>query len=446
MGLQEMPRECAKLVRQFRKLVVDTCQRHRENDLKIFDREGTDLSLVTHPGTLGGGPSCIGCRRFQRTAKHKSGQQTKADQAILDPADLRMILTEDAPCQTDYQQGKRWSPGRVVSVLGAMVLVTMCSVSLLTLSLETTSTTTTTATKTATTTTTTMTTTTASATTTTKTMKTTVTTKTTTSSYNVNNIYVNSGRFWVPVSPAKANQKPSLFCWLVLRLGEQHLVKYQLTTGVGIFDCNEWAVMTEVTVALNRWVNHGFPAMPAWTTNSADLASWAIGNTQAPKGPEGNPLNAFAFMAAWAAIRDSKRLPWHDWVVKVDPDTVWFPPRLRHQLQIKMPSHGDGGDSIFIRNCQRWNTMQGPMEVLSRTAALTMLDQQWKCGSFNHRAEDQFVVDCLKHLGVGGWLEQTFLNDQYCDGYTNCNDRWKVGFHPFKSVGAFDLCVKQTVR
>jgi len=305
------------------------------------------------------------------------------------------------------------------------VLVILCSASFLVASLEAATTTTTT-------------------TTTTMTTTTTTTSTTTTSSYNINSIYVNSGRFWAQALPAKADQRPSLFCWILLRVGEQQLVKYQLMNGIGIFDCNEWAVMTEVTVALNRWVSYGFPAMPAWTPNSADLATWAIGNTQAPTGPEGNALNAFAFAAAWAAIRDSNRIPWHDWVVKVDPDTVWFPQRLRLQIRDKILPYGNENNNIFVTNCKRWNTMQGPMEVLSRSAALKMLAQQLQCGSFDRWAEDQFLVNCLRRLGVNGWMEQNFLNDLYCDGYSNCNDQWKVGFHPFKSVGAFDLCVKQT--
>jgi len=437
-------------VRQWIRVVVETCQLRWGSYLSTLEQQGSDLSLLEQQGNVSMAHSCGGCRKGQRAVKHKPEP---------DPKGLQMIPIEDVSChdivsmldsnvsacaelaeldsvvhRADREQGKCWRPGLAVSALFTMVLATLCSASILTASFENTSTTTTT-------TTTTMTATTSSATTTTMT-----TTETTTSSYNVKDIYVNSGRFWVPESPAKANQTPSLFCWALLRVGEQHLVKYQLTNGVGIFDCNEWAVMTDVTVALNRWVSYGFPAIPAWTPNRKDLASWAIGSTQAPIGPEHNALNAFAFMAAWAAIRDSNRIPNHDWVVKVDPDTVWFPQRLRSQLRVKMPSHGNGCDNIFVTNCIRWKTMQGPMEVLSRTAVLKMLAQHSKCGSFNYRAEDQFLVDCLRQLGVNSRLEPTFLNDRYCDGYSNCNDTWKVGFHPFPSVGAFDLCMKQSSR
>jgi len=391
----------ATQVRGWLKVVVET----------YSQRGGNCTSHLEQPKEIGRAPLCTGCGKVWRWAKHN-----KSDP---DPSDLQLIPIEDVSCNdvvsmldsnldtdvnhAEHEQGKSWSPRTSVSALFAMVLVTLCSASFLAASVEATTTTTTT--------TTTMTTATrmTSATMTSATMTTaSMTTATATRSCNINNIYVNSGRFWAQTLPAKANQRPSIFCWIVLRVGQQHLVKYQLIRGMGIFDCNEWAVMTDVTVALNRWVSYGFPRMPAWTPDGADLASWAIGSTQAPLGPEGNALNAFAFMNAWAAIRDSNRLQWHDWVVKVDPDTVWFPPRLRVEIQNKILPYGNEKNNIFVTNCKRWNTMQGPMEVLSRSAALMMLAQQSQCGSFDHRAEDQFLVDCLRRLGIKGWMEQNF--------------------------------------
>jgi len=238
-----------------------------------------------------------------------------------------------------------------------------------------------------------------------------------------------------------------------MRWNEQQLVKYQLIHGIGIFDCNEWVVMTDVRLALNRWGSHGFPAIPGGTPKRVDLASWAIGSTQAPSGvkpglcPQGCSFNAGVFRKAWNAIRNSNRLYVHDWVVKVDPDTVWFAERLRVHLWERMPSHGNGCcQNIFVTNCQHWNTMQGPMEVISRSGVLKMLAQQQQCGNVYGQAEDQYIVNCLQHLGVIGHMEPTLLNDGYCDGNRNCHEWWRVAFHPFKSVGAFHSCVQQAVR
>jgi len=267
--------------------------------------------------------------------------------------------------------------------------------------------------------------------------------------YNLTKNYYNSG--YSP--PSKFKQKndawPSLFGWLIMQtvgnnpMGweEENLVKHQLTKGIGIFACNDWAVMSDVTLALNRWGQYGFPRIPGNKPDpDVDLATWSLGSLQAQKGPQTNPLNSLAFRTAWDALRSSRQLEGHDWVVKVDPDAVFFPARLREHLKAYMPGHGNGGDNVFLENCPRFQSMQGPIEVISKKGALTLEKGiQW-CGGIWGTGEDQFLTKCLQQLGVGGTMEPTLLNDMYCDGYSNCDDSWKVAFHPHKSIKDFDKC------
>jgi len=241
---------------------------------------------------------------------------------------------------------------------------------------------------------------------------------------------------------------PSLFCWCIMQsvgnnpIGwlEETLVKQQLEGGIGIFACNEWAVMTDETLALNRWGPHGFPKIPKGKNSTLDKRSWAIGSTKAGKGVQTNPLNAVPFKTAWNAIRISKKLAKHDWVIKVDPDTVWFPVRLRSHLKTYMPSHGNGRDNIFIKNCKRYNSLQGPIEVISRQGATNLENNIQNCGGIWGTGEDHFIVNCLKQLGVPPVMEPGMLNDKYCDGYADCSNSWKVAFHPHKNPKRFMEC------
>jgi len=218
-------------------------------------------------------------------------------------------------------------------------------------------------------------------------------------------------------------------------------VKHQLSKGIGIFACNGWAVMSDVSLALNRWGQYGFPRIAGNKPNTkVDMATWALGSLEAQKGPQSNPLNSLAFRTAWDALRSSGQVDSHDWVVKVDPDAVWFPARLREHLKAYMPGHGNGQDNFFLENCPRFQSMQGPIEVISKKGATTLGKEiQW-CRGVWGTGEDHFLTKCLLQLGVGGIMEPTLLNDLYCDGYSNCDDSWKVAFHPHKSVRDFDNC------
>jgi len=258
--------------------------------------------------------------------------------------------------------------------------------------------------------------------------------------------YRNSGFLPVPNFTANGIGWPSLFCWcIMLTVGnhplgwmEEKLVKQQLERGIGIFSCNEWAVMSDISVTLNRWGAHGFPRIPGGKPGSVDMPTWAIGSTNVQKGVESNPLNSVVFKTAWNALRSSRKLESHDWVVKVDPDAVWFPNRLRTHLKVVVDN--GAADSLYLKNCVRFQTMQGPIEVMSTRAATTLQNNIKQCGGLWGTGEDQFLMNCLHQLGVSARMEETLLNDKYCDGYNDCHNAWKVAFHPFKETERFMRC------
>jgi len=242
---------------------------------------------------------------------------------------------------------------------------------------------------------------------------------------------------------------PSLFCWCIMLTVDNHpmgwkeekLIKQQLELGIGIFACNEWAVMSDISVTLNRWGARGFPRVAVGKPGPADMPSWAIGSTSVQKGVESNPLNSVIFKTAWDALRSSHKLESHDWVVKVHPDAVWFPSRLRTHLKVYMDGHGDSlTDQVYLHNCVRFQATQGPIEVMSKRAATTLQNNMKQCGGLWGTGEDQFLITCLKQFAVTSHVEDFLLNDKDCDGHSNCYDASKVAFHPYEDTEGFIGC------
>merc|ERR1719492_510179 len=108
-----------------------------------------------------------------------------------------------------------------------------------------------------------------------------------------------------------------MFCWCIMQTAgqnnqfgwvEETLIKQQIERGMGIFSCNSFSVMTDETLALNRWGPKGFPKIPKGVNSTLDTPSWAIGSTQVGKGAMTNPLNALPFRTAWKALQKSKKL------------------------------------------------------------------------------------------------------------------------------------------
>merc|ERR1719270_1541041 len=93
--------------------------------------------------------------------------------------------------------------------------------------------------------------------------------------------------------------------------------------------------------------------------------------------------------------------------------------------------------------------MQGPLEVLSRNAVETFLDQLGSCKSsimMDQMGEDQFLDQCLGQLGVQGVAGYHILSDFYCAGMPKACDCAHAAhlessaFHPCKSQRSYFEC------
>merc|ERR550525_448314 len=170
--------------------------------------------------------------------------------------------------------------------------------------------------------------------------------------YTTNKVGVTSGepppRRSLP-SPEPPAGGPSLFCWaLTVPEGEEPtLLKWQASKKAGIFGCDKAAVYS------NQPVNIG--GEPAHVIES-DMKCEYGGDSQ-------SALNTWIFIAAWKKVLEDGYHAAHDWTAKVDPDTVFFPNRLK-ALLTQHPREA------YLSNCQYG--LHGPLEVFSKTALLAL--------------------------------------------------------------------------
>jgi len=236
---------------------------------------------------------------------------------------------------------------------------------------------------------------------------------------------------------------PSLFCIAVVRtLGtEPALIKAQYFHQIGIFGCDEYQVYSNGGVL--QVGNMFTQEIPAPTVSMGDMS--VAGTTTS------SWLNTMVFMKMWDLVTADGRWWNHDWSVKVDPDAVFFPERLRTQLLPHTMSLD--GPALYVGNCDRhWHNgpielkLFGSLEVFSRNAigaykafnGRCQRDLKWKGWG-----EDFFMQNCMNLLGVGVINGTTYLGDKRCR-FAPCSDPTKVAFHDFKTVAAYFDCWGQS--
>merc|ERR1719210_1040621 len=139
---------------------------------------------------------------------------------------------------------------------------------------------------------------------------------------------------------------------------EGSLLTLQYENTASIFGCEEYAVYSNLTVEI---------APGIWTT----IVNFSFSCTKGENFLMA--LNIEVFCAVWAKVLNDGRFRFHDWTVKVDPDTVFFPARLRKILRNHFDEGGDANKGIYLNNCK--GGLQGPIEVFSRNAV-----QRWGTG------------------------------------------------------------------
>mmetsp|Transcript_78522 Transcript_78522/g.227912 ORF Transcript_78522/g.227912 Transcript_78522/m.227912 type:complete len:725 (+) Transcript_78522:3-2177(+) len=229
-----------------------------------------------------------------------------------------------------------------------------------------------------------------------------------------------------PCTP-KAWGTPSIFCFSVFRSQgyEAELVRALLQKNVGIFACDEFAVLSDRNLELSK----GVRALKIPPCEKVGISK------------DGTAANTLVFMNAWKVIKDDVHWQAHDWIIKADPDAVLLPDRIRKQLSPHT------GKAVYIKNCMKytgpgWPSMFGSVEAFTNEAIATYFSKAQECKTklqWQAWGEDLFMGRCLDMLGVGSVFEEHFSGDNVCKG-ANCRDGVSAAYHPFKSAEKWLEC------
>jgi hypothetical protein len=243
----------------------------------------------------------------------------------------------------------------------------------------------------------------------------------------------------VMTASAAEDESPTLFCFSVMTIGgqEEELIRKQLNRRASIFACDEFAVISSERVKIGE---------VSW----GDVWTW---KNPAPKvktgtyGKHGQTtdsfLNTAIFIEAWHTLMKSDRIWKYDWTVKVDPDAVFFPDRLRKRVAPYT------GTSAYFANCHKWGAwlLYGAVEVYSKEALGAYQDNAETCYSYDWHGwgEDFFMRVCMDSIGVMQVGDSKMVGDDRCIG-APCTDWTRIAFHPFKDPEDYFECYDQAIR
>uniref|UniRef100_A0A6U6II38 Uncharacterized protein n=1 Tax=Zooxanthella nutricula TaxID=1333877 RepID=A0A6U6II38_9DINO len=292
-------------------------------------------------------------------------------------------------------------------------------------------------TQTSTTTTTTITATTTTFTTTTRTSTTKTTTTATTTTVTTTSTTV--------TTTSTSTRLCTLYCFSVMRATgyEVVLMRALAEQKVSIFACEDYDVFSQgATIRIGHVVAKGIHIKHMEKGNlsktGTTTASW---------------LNTQLFLEAWNLVFDDGRWWQHGWTVKVDPDAVFFPDRLKVRLYSYYPAGITDGPARFVANCDRsWNgdpyelKLFGSLEVFTRNAVGMYHAHSKQCIAdldWEGWGEDFYMQECMKKLTVPVINGVSFVGDVNCHPAA-CTDTTKVVYHSYKDVQAYFDCWGQS--
>lgn len=261
----------------------------------------------------------------------------------------------------------------------------------------------------------------------------------------------------------------------------------ELKQDIGIFACDGFDVFSSDRVKLGE--------SPLW----GDVYTTAFKQADVGTSIDNHAANAVLFANMWTEVQ-KKGLKSYDWVIKVDPDTVLFPERLKLELQWKREAPRDM--AVFVSNCaagggsyssmyssqggtpaasanssadaevlekrrlqsdnveegddeeadyepvdeeDQQPTLFGSLEVFSKEAMQTYFANGSICADnlpLDSWGEDRYMGACMGLIGVGSRNQFNMVSDAYCDWWmndTSCTN-YASAYHPFKSADAWLEC------
>lgn len=175
----------------------------------------------------------------------------------------------------------------------------------------------------------------------------------------------------------------------------------------------------------------------SWQSARGDTGEQHVGKSW------GSVINTDVFVNVWEHVLSDRQYLKYDWVVKVDPDAVFFAGRLKYKLE---HLHAPKGWPIYIKNTDKDFGFLGACEVLSTPAVEKFSYYIRECfATISAKSgEDGYMKGCMDMIGAGYMLEMDVLRTPWHDG--QCTDPGRVTFHPRKDAGSWNACYGEAMR
>lgn len=169
------------------------------------------------------------------------------------------------------------------------------------------------------------------------------------------------------------------------------------------------------------------------------------------KSRDNTAANVPTFRNAWYAIHRDSRFRLHDFTVKVDPDAVVMPDRLRQMLNPHI------GGKVYVANCDLrdrypgspdYPMMNGALEIISRSGMEALIAGEHLCQTqfpWQIWGEDLYLGHCLQFLKVERIDNFGVLMDNSCRG-ADCHNLGAAAYHYFKTIPEWQTCFSIAVR
>jgi len=238
-------------------------------------------------------------------------------------------------------------------------------------------------------------------------------------------------------APLHPRQSSMLYCiTLALPSGrEPALLRMHHQQHTGIFACDCFTVYSNKSFGSDFSIKVSILPMSLHSGSRGELKAH---------------MNRGTFRELWRQVLDEGSFWLYDWTVKVDPDTVFFPSRLRpvlHGYKEELDRHQHG---LYFNNCRFG--LRGAIEVFSSAAVQALGDGWQECEAHFHElcsgdcrwGEDLFVDQCMSEVFhvrreyLGG-----LLVDESCEppkDWQSCREE-VTAFHPITSAQGFMDCL-----
>lgn len=228
----------------------------------------------------------------------------------------------------------------------------------------------------------------------------------------------------------------TLYCFSVVRpdTAEANLLKWQHAHNTSLFACDESLVFSSSAVQIAPGI----------------VARKVEHDLRCEHGGEFNtPLNTEIYRAVWTEVVKEARYLFFQWTVKVDPDSVFIPSRLRPLLA----NYPETPSGVYLNNCHYG--LHGSVEVFSRNAVSAFFIGWLHCHEYFAETvcngpclwgEDMFVDQCLSVVLHAMRKDVAkLLVGKHCDAplsWSDCDDPQVVAYNPFTTASTYDQCWK----